>query len=99
MTILIEISQAMQKALSQTADEAGRSSGFIQRQVNVTAAKFCQTLVFGLLSDAEASLEAWCQTGVAVGLEISPQGLERAFYPCSGGITAHGFRGGCRRGG
>lgn len=79
MTIITRVSQAMQRVLTDTATKAARETGFIQRQVKVTGANFCQTVVFGWLANPEATLEALCQTGVAVGLEITPQGLDQRF--------------------
>ncbi|MCB9421818.1 MAG: hypothetical protein H6667_18605 [Ardenticatenaceae bacterium] len=49
MTIITRISQAMQHVLTHTATEAAQKTGFTQRQVKVTGANFCQTLVFGWL--------------------------------------------------
>ena len=79
MTIITRISQAMQHVLTHSATEAARKTGFTQRQVKVTGANFCQTLVFGWLQEPEATLESLCQTGVTVGLEITPQGLDQRF--------------------
>ena len=79
MTIITRISQAMQRVLTHTAMKAAKETGFTQRQMKVTGANFCQTVVFGWLQDPEATLEALCQTGVTVGLEITPQGLDQRF--------------------
>ncbi len=79
MTIITRVSQAMQQVLTQAATKAAHETGFIQRQVKVTGANFCQTVVFGWLANPEATLEALCQTGVTVGLEITPQGLDQRF--------------------
>jgi hypothetical protein len=40
---------------------------------------FTQTLVFGWLADADATLEALAQTAGALGVPISPQGLDQRF--------------------
>jgi len=79
MTIIARVSQAMQQVLTDTATKAAQETGFIQRQVKVTGANFCQTVVFGWLADPEATLEALCQMGVTVGLAITPQGLDQRF--------------------
>ena len=47
MTIITRISQAMQQVLSQTAMKAAQETGFIQRQMKVSGANFCQTVVLG----------------------------------------------------
>ena len=79
MTIITRVSQAMQNVLTHAATEAAKTTEFIQRQVKVTGANFCQTLILGWLENPEATLEALCQMGVTVGLEITPQGLEQRF--------------------
>lgn len=79
MTIIHQVSQAMQKVLSDKAKQAAQETGFVQRQGKVTGANFCQTVVFGWLQNPEATLEALSQTGVSVGLAITPQGLDQRF--------------------
>ena len=79
MTIIHQISKAMQNVLTEKADQAATTTDFIQRQGKVTGANFCQTLVFGWLQNPEATLEELSQSGVSVGLEISPQGLDQRF--------------------
>jgi len=74
-----KIAEAMQKVLGKVADDAGKASGFIKRQVKVTGSNFAKTLVFGWISKPAASLEELCQTGLDVGLEITPQGLDQRF--------------------
>ena len=77
--IISQVSQAMQTVLTEVADRLGRGTNFVQRQVKVTGSNFCQTLVMGWLGKPEATLEELCQTGAAIGLEITPQGLEQRF--------------------
>lgn len=79
MTIIHQVSNAMQKILTEVAEQAAETTEFIQRQGKVTGANFCQTLVFGWLQNPEATLEELSQSGVSVGLEISPQGLDQRF--------------------
>ena len=79
MTMIHQVSKAMQKVLTETAEEAAEKTGFIQRQGKVTGANFCQTVVFGWLQNPEATLEEMSQSGVSVGLEITPQGLDQRF--------------------
>jgi len=79
MIKIAKIAEAMQKVLGQVADEAGKATGFIKRQVKVTGSNFAKTLVLGWLSNPTASLEELCQTALDVGLEITPQGLDLRF--------------------
>ncbi len=79
MLTVTQVSQAMQTVLTKVAKQAGRNSGFIQREVKLTGASFVQSLVFGWLANPAASLEELCQSAAVVGVEISPQGLEQRF--------------------
>ena len=79
MTSIPQIAEALQHVLETEAEAAGRASGFVQRQRKVNGANFTQTLVLGWLGQPEASLEELCQAAMAVGLEITPQGLEQRF--------------------
>ncbi len=79
MLTVTQVSQAMQTVLTKLANRAGRSTGFVKREVKLTGASFCQSLVFGWLANPEASLEELCQTAALVGVQITPQGLDQRF--------------------
>ena len=79
MSSIPQIAEVLQQVLGPEAEAAGRASGFVQRQRKVNGANFTQTLVMGWLGQPEASLEELCQAAMAVGLEITPQGLEQRF--------------------
>lgn len=74
-----QIAHALQEVLSETALQAGRESGFIQRQVKLTGASFVQALVFTWLANPAASYEELAQTAATLGVTITPQGLEQRF--------------------
>lgn len=76
---IAQVSKTIQSVLCETAAEVAAECGLIRRQRKVSGPNLCQTLVLGWLSNPEATLEELCQTGVAVGLEISPQGLDQRF--------------------
>ncbi len=69
----------MQTTLTRAADVAARASGFTKRRSKLTGSFFAQTLVFGWLANPEATLEELCQAAAAVGVRISPQGLDARF--------------------
>jgi len=69
----------MQTVLTTVADQAGRATNFILREVKLRGSTFTQTLVFGFLADPNATLEALAQTAAALGVRISPQGLDQRF--------------------
>jgi hypothetical protein len=81
MSTLPQVARCMQTVLTDEADAAGRRSGFIQRQVKLTGGTFAQTLVFGWLSNPEATLEELAQTAAVLGVQITPQGLDERFTP------------------
>lgn len=74
-----QIARAMQEVLGETARRAGRESGFIEREVKLTGASFCQTLVFSWMANPEATLEEMAQTAGVLGVELSPQALDQRF--------------------
>lgn len=81
MDILTRVAKAMQVVLTKTADIIGRETGFIQRQRKFSGSGFIQTLIFGWLSNPEATLEELCQTAAVLGIEISSPGLSKRFTP------------------
>jgi hypothetical protein len=67
----------MQTVLTSVADAAARATRFVQRTSKLTGALFVQTLVFGFLADRHATRESLAQTAAALGVDISPQGLDQ----------------------
>lgn len=76
MTSIPQVATAMQRVLDKVAEEAAERTQFVQRASKLTGAKFTQTVVFGWLSNGEATLEQLAQTAAAVGVSITPQGLD-----------------------
>lgn len=79
MDIVSKVANAMQDILTTFADNIARKIGFIIRQRKITGSMFAQTLIFGWLDNPDATIDELTQTGVDVGLEISPQGLDKRF--------------------
>jgi len=79
MDIISRVCQAMQTVLTIVADNIARDSGFIQRLRKLSGCKLVQTLVFGWLSKKDATLEELSQTSAALGVEITPQALDKRF--------------------
>ena len=77
MATIAQVSQAMQTVLTEVANTAARATGFVQRQSKLTGALFTQTLVLGFLSKPNASREDLAQMAAALGLRITPQGLDQ----------------------
>ncbi len=73
------MSEKIQQFFGPVAQSVARETGFVQRESNMTGPLFCQTMVFGLMKNVEASL-----TDLAVlcheiepSVSISPQGLDQ----------------------
>jgi len=81
MTTVTHLSKTLQELLTKTANDLARPTGFTQRESKVTGAIFAQTLVLGWLAKADATLEELTQGMVALGVSLSPQGLEDRFSP------------------
>jgi hypothetical protein len=72
---------ALHAVFNGLANSAARTSGFIQRQRQLTGASFVQALVFGFLAKPTISLDQLAQTATALGSPISAQGLDQRFTP------------------
>lgn len=81
MEILSQVAKSMQAILTKSADIIGGETGFIKRLRKLSGSKFVQILVFGWLNNPNSTLEELCQTAAALGVEISPQGLNKRFTP------------------
>ena len=77
MATIAQVSQAMQTVLTTVADTAARATGFVQRASKLTGALFTQTLVLGFLANPDSTREELAQTAAALGLPITPQGLDQ----------------------
>lgn len=77
MTIIAEIGHNMKRVLTEVATEAAERTDLIVRQGKVTGSNLCQTLVFSLWQNPEATLSEITQVGKSVGLDISPQGIDQ----------------------
>lgn len=79
MTSLSQLCQALQTVLTTIADNAARTTRFVQRESKLTGAKFTPTLVIGWLDNPDATYEQLAQTATALGVPITAQGLDNRF--------------------
>ena len=79
MATIPQVAEAMQTVLATTANQAAREIRFVQRESKMGGAEFVQTLTYGWLENSQATLEELCQTAAALGLTITPQGLDQRF--------------------
>ena len=73
----------MQTLLTEVADQLAQETHFVQRTSKLSGSKFAQTLVFGWLSQPEASQAQLAQTAAALTVPITPQGLAHRFTPAA----------------
>jgi len=81
MNILSQVTKAMQEVLTESADTIARCTGFVKRLRKLSGSAFVQTLVFGWLSNPDSTVEELTQSAAALGISISPQGLDKRFTP------------------
>ncbi len=79
MTSVADLAQTLQTLLTTTADHSAAQSGCIRRCRKLTGASLVQTLVLGWLHQPEATLHNLAQMAATLGVQISPQGLDRRF--------------------
>ena len=80
-TSVEEVADRLQGVFLGTPERLARSSGFVQRSSKVTGPAFVQGLTFGWLNNPHATLEELAQSMGNVGVNVSPQGLDKRFTP------------------
>jgi hypothetical protein len=80
-TTIPDVAQSLRRVLTTTADAVARDTRFVQRRSKLSGAAFVQTLALGWLANPQATLEELAQTAAALGVAISPQGLDQRFNP------------------
>lgn len=79
MTTIPEVARALRDVLTTSADGAAEASGFVQRRSKLTGALFVQTAVYGWLATPLAGVQQLSRMAGALGVAISPQGLDQRF--------------------
>ena len=97
MATIPQVARAMREILTTTADDAARTTHFVQRQSRLGGATFSQTLVFGFLSNPQATLEELAQTAATLGVRITPQALDQRFTAAAATCLAQVLQGAIRR--
>lgn len=70
-------SEELQLFLGELGDQLGQSSGFVQRQSQLTGSKLIQILTLGSLEQGKTSLRGFCRVAAALGIKISESGLHQ----------------------
>jgi hypothetical protein len=76
MITVTHLSKTLQDLLTTTANELARPTGFVERESKISGAIFTQALTLGWLENPEATLEELSQQVAALGVRVSPQGLD-----------------------
>lgn len=81
MSIIPQVSQAMQSLLTTTTEAAAATLGYVKRadRATFTPSTLVQTLVYGWLANPTASLGQLAQMAARVGAAVSPQAIDRRF--------------------
>jgi hypothetical protein len=79
MTTIAQVTEKIQRLMGAVADQLGQATGFIQRSRRISGGTFAQTLVFGWMGNASASLKEMSQLAACNHLTISRQGLDQRF--------------------
>lgn len=69
-------SNRLHEFLNERVQLAGKVSGFVQRASKLSAEVFVKTWVLGLAAKPAASLSELAEQSAAMGVQISPQGLD-----------------------
>jgi len=79
MVRIPDLQQALQFVLTDSATEHGATSGWQQRQGQISPSQFVQTLVWGFLENPEATLGQLAHVAHATGALVTPQALSQRF--------------------
>lgn len=79
MARVAEVGAALQRVLSEAADQAARATKSVQRCGKLSGAGWVQALVLGWLGTPDASLRTLCRAAGSGGVAITPQGLDQRF--------------------
>lgn len=77
----------IQTFFTQTANQAARTAGFVERVSKLTGALFLQTVVFGFLENPNASLNGLTDTSQDLGVTLTKQGLHSRIENAVGFLT------------
>jgi hypothetical protein len=79
MTTIPKLSRTLSEVVTERADALARVSVFLRRRSKLSGSVFVQTLVFGWLGTPTAGIGLLSRLAGALGVRITPQGLEQRF--------------------
>jgi hypothetical protein len=78
-----QVASAMQRILTEVANDAAISSGWLQRQRELTGASFVQTWVFACMDQPAVTTEALARMSGTVGASVSGPGIVQRCTPAA----------------
>ena len=79
MTSIPQLGEITKKVLQETADQAGKTTGFIKRVREFTGASFAQTMILGQMQLGEVSLSDLTQFARHMKVNVSSQAIDKRF--------------------
>lgn len=79
MTSVPQLGEIIKKVLQETADQAGKTTGFIKRVREFTGASFAQTMILGQMQLGEVSLSDLAQFAKHMKVNVSAQAIDQRF--------------------
>jgi hypothetical protein len=81
MLILSDLATTLQTLLTVEAEEAARDTGWVRRCRLFSGATLVQTMVLGWLHDPHAPVDGLADVADQLGVNVSPQALDKRFTP------------------
>src|SRR5260370_61149 len=81
MTSIPQVAEALQRILTEEADQLAREVGFMQRERALSGADFVQTLLLGWLQEPEIAYDGLTQVLGRREVSITASGLSQRFTP------------------
>lgn len=76
---IADLHEALQLVLTTSATEHGNTSGWHQRQGQISASQFVQTVSFGFLEHPHATLGHLARVACTLGAAVTPQAISQRF--------------------
>ena len=88
MSIIPQVSQAMQSLLTTTTETVAATLQYVKRpdKAKFTPSTLVQTLVYGWLAQPTATVEQLAQMAARLGVDVSPQALDQRFTPATAAL-------------
>jgi len=89
MSSIAQVGEVIKKVLQETADQAGKTTGFIKRVRAFTGATFAQTMILGQMQLGEVSLSDLAQFARKMNVSVSAQAIDQRFNEATVAFFEH----------